>query len=332
VTAGARTRVTVVIPAHDRGDLLRLTLDSVLEQAPQPEIVVVDDASRDDTAELLGAYDVTVVTNRGPAWGAAGARNAGLERVRTAFVAFVDSDDLLLPGALARLAAALDGAREAPFAFGCGLAAHLEPTQGWEPEGLIAPLRSELAAPACCSLYVRNYVPSSGALVRTEQARAAGAYDVERKQTEDLDFWLRLCRLGDPVYVPELVLVYRRHQGNRYGAELALECTNAITGMADADPRLMACRPERLGAVLCEEALEALKRHRLRSVFDAWRRAHGADPDTPRVLRACARHFRRHRRAGALGREVWEGSPELRAWLAVSGSRAELPRPHASRA
>jgi hypothetical protein len=132
--------------------------------------------------------------------------------------------------------------------------------------------------------------------------------------------------------VPELVVVYRRHRGNRYGAELALEATNAITGLADADSQLMACRPERLGAVLCEEALEALKRRRLRSVFDAWRRARGADPDTPRVLRACARHFRRHRRAGALGREVWERSPELRAWLAVSGSRAELPRPQASRA
>jgi GT2 family glycosyltransferase len=330
--AQARTRVTVVIPAHDRADLLRVTLDLVLEQAPRPEIVVVDDASRDDTAELLGGYDVTVVTNRGPAWGVSGARNAGLERVGTEYVAFVDSDDLLRPDALARLTAALDRAQTAPFAFGCGLAAHLDPTHGWEPDGLIAPLRSELAASACCSLYVRNYVPSSGALVRTEHARAAGAYDIERKQTEDLDFWLRLCRLGDPVYVPELVVVYRRHHGNRYGAELALEATNAITDMADADPRLMDCRPERLGAVLCEEALEALKRGKPRSVFDAWRRALGAEPETSRVLRACARQFRRHRRAGAVGRDVWERNPELRNWLAVSGSPAEPPQRHASRA
>ena len=330
--ANARTRVTVVIPTHDRCDLLPVTLDRVLDQVPQPEIVVVDDASRDDTPELLSHYDVTVVTNGGPAWGVSRARNAGLERVRTEYVAFVDSDDLLRPDALARLTAALDRAQEAPFAFGWGLAAHLDPTHGWEPEGLIAPVRSELATPACCSLYVRNYVPSSGALVRAERARTAGAYEIERRQTEDLDFWLRLCRLGDPVYMPELVVVYRRHQGNRYGAELALEATEAITALSDADSRLTAYRPERLGAVLCEEALEALKRRKARAVFRAWRRARAGDPATWRVIRACARHFRRHRRAGALGRKVWEESPELRTWLAVNASQAEPPRRQARRA
>jgi glycosyltransferase involved in cell wall biosynthesis len=319
--ADSRHRATVVIPTQDRADLLPLTLRTVMEQVPPAEIVVVDDASRDATLELLRDYEVTVVTNAGPAWGAAGARNVGLERVRTEYVAFVDSDDLLRPGALARLTAALDDAPDAPFAFGSGLAAHAHPRRGWRPEGLIAPLRSELAPPACCSLYVRNYVPSSGALVRTEHARAVGAYDVRRDHSEDLDFWLRLCRLGEPVHVPEVLVVYRRHRGNRYGAELAHDATTAITGLADDDPILMPCRAERVGALLCEETLEGAKRGHVRSVFKAWHRALTGDVDTVRVLRGCARHFDRRRRAGAVGRSLWEQSPLLRGWLAEHGSR-----------
>ncbi len=304
-----------MIPTHDRGDLLARTLRTVMEQEPEPEIVVVDDGSRDDTAALLSTYDVTVVSNPGPAWGVSGARNAGLGLVATEYVAFVDSDDLLCPGALARLTAALDDAPEAPFAYGCGLAAHPAPDGRWQPEGLIAPLRSELRTPRC-TLYTRNYVPSSGALVRSEHAREVGAYDVARKQTEDLDFWLRLCRLGDPVHVPELVVVYRRHAGNRYGAELALEATAAITELAEADTLLKPCRADRLGAVLCEEALEALKCRRPRGLRKAWLRARSGDPDTLRMLYGCARHFRRRRQAGTAGRTVWEQSPQLRRWLA----------------
>jgi hypothetical protein len=163
-------------------------------------------------------------------------------------------------------------------------------------------------------------VASSGALTRTAQARAVGAYDVDRKQTEDLDFWLRLCRLGEPVHVPSLVVVYRRHLGNRYGAELAVEATAAITRLAETDRRLLACRPDRLGTVFCEEALEALKQRRLHPVLEAWRRARSGDPDTPRILYSSARHFRRRRQAGALGHRVWEETPQLRSWLTEVGS------------
>ena len=108
--------VSVVVPTFNRARLLESTLGSLLAQDPRPHVIVVDDGSTDDTAAVLERFGVEVVANPPGGWGAGRARNAGLERVTTPLVAFVDSDDLLFPGALATLAAALAEAPSAPFA------------------------------------------------------------------------------------------------------------------------------------------------------------------------------------------------------------------------
>ena len=78
-------------------------MDSVLKQLPEnAELIVVDDGSRDNTAQVLKAYEnrecVNILYNahKGPS----GARNAGLDRARGEFVAFLDCDDRLKEGFL----------------------------------------------------------------------------------------------------------------------------------------------------------------------------------------------------------------------------------------
>ncbi|MBM3298290.1 MAG: glycosyltransferase family 2 protein, partial [Candidatus Aminicenantes bacterium] len=96
--------ISVIIPAHNRAGFLAAALDSVLEQdyfrlEPEPrpvEILVADDGSEDDTAAVVGRYGGRVGHLRLPHRGVSAARNAGLERARGEFIAFLDSDDLWL--------------------------------------------------------------------------------------------------------------------------------------------------------------------------------------------------------------------------------------------
>lgn len=308
-----RNAVTVVIPTRDRLLLLRETLRSVARQDLDARIVVVDDGSTDGTAEALVCHDVSVVRNAAGGWGSGRARNAGLERVTTPFVAFLDSDDLLLPQALSTLLAALEADPEAPFAFGQALAA-AHGSNGWSPQGLIAPLALEQQQIAA-AMFARNFVPSSGAVVRTDAAKAVCGYDPALVYSEDQDFWLRLTRLGEPVFVERLVAIHRRHGGNRHISARAKHDDDTISARAAGDPRLASHEAARLGAQLCEESLDALRSRRPAELVKAMRRLLIGRKDRRAILAAAVRHFRRRRAAAAAGVRVWSGDAALRDWL-----------------
>jgi GT2 family glycosyltransferase len=304
--------VSVVVPTFNRARLLESTLGSLLSQRPQPHVIVVDDGSTDATPAVLERFGVEVVTNPAGGWGSGRARNAGLERVTTPLVAFVDSDDLLLPGALAALEAALAGSPSAPFASGGALVARRLDDQ-WLPEGLLTPVRAELRDPLA-SLYARNWVPSAGALVRTDAARAVGGYDPSLVFSEDHHFWLALARRGAPAHTPALVAVHRRHATNRHIAMSARGDDDTITALANDEPRLAARRPERLGVQLCQQASEAAKARSARRL-GALAVGLAAEPGRAQILRAAARQWRRRRASRAVALRIWRDRPDLRDWL-----------------
>lgn len=104
------TDVTIVIPAYNSSRYIRLTIESALAQdIPGAEVVVVDDGSSDDTAEIAKSYDgVRVICRKNG--GDAAARNTGLQAIDSRFVVFLDHDDLLHSSAIrTHLAAFEDG-------------------------------------------------------------------------------------------------------------------------------------------------------------------------------------------------------------------------------
>ena len=86
--------VSVVMPAYNAQEHIRRAIDSVLAQTKKvDEIIVIDDGSTDDTAEIVSSYGSKVQLIRQQNAGPAAARNAGIKAARSEWIAFLDADD-----------------------------------------------------------------------------------------------------------------------------------------------------------------------------------------------------------------------------------------------
>ncbi|MGB3556875.1 MAG: glycosyltransferase family 2 protein, partial [Jannaschia sp.] len=99
--------VTVIVAAHNCAPTIDRAIASALEQAETAEVIVVDDASSDDTVVRAGAWTerdgrvhvISLSENAGPA----GARNRAMDAATGDVLAILDSDDFFGPGRLAHL-------------------------------------------------------------------------------------------------------------------------------------------------------------------------------------------------------------------------------------
>lgn len=316
-TRPQESRVTVVIPTFNRAELLAQTLSTVFAQQPAPyEVIVVDDGSTDGTLEYLESVDVSVLRNERGGWGPGRGRNEGFKRTSSEFVAFLDSDDLLLPGAFSRLQQALEENPDAPFSFGRCLTA-LKEDGRWRATGLMTAEREEMESPLQ-SLFARNFVPSVGSVARTDAVRKLGGYPENTAFAEDHYFWLRLAQLGDPVFVPLLTSVYRVHTGNRHSPTLAAREVEEYLALAREDPRLAPCIPARLGVALCGSFTANLGPGDRRKALTVVRKNLLTRRHKVEILRNAYKHWQDRRRWVAEGLRLWDEDDELRAWLALN--------------
>lgn len=90
--------VSIIMPAYNSANYIKDSIESVLRQSyPYWELLVIDDGSSDNTAEIVKAYnDKRIVYLHQPNQGVAAARNYGLAEAKGRFIAFLDSDDIWL--------------------------------------------------------------------------------------------------------------------------------------------------------------------------------------------------------------------------------------------
>jgi glycosyltransferase involved in cell wall biosynthesis len=205
--------VSVVIPTRDRSRLLGLTLHSVLwQRAVDLEVVVVDDGSTDDTAQMvagLGDRRVRLVRHD-TAQGVSAARNRGIAEAGGSWVAFLDDDDLWAPDKLTRqLQAARRSGRDWVYAGAVKVDAAQRLNGGRpppEPQEVMARIERWNPMPGGCS----NVMAASTLL------RSAGPFDRQLVNLADWDLWIRMARAGGrPAMVPSPLVGYRQHGGNR---------------------------------------------------------------------------------------------------------------------
>jgi glycosyltransferase involved in cell wall biosynthesis/predicted O-methyltransferase YrrM len=203
--------VTVVIPTCGRWHFLAQTLQSALgQEAVALEVVVVDDASADETPDRLADLEdprVRLVRHE-TRQGVARVRNDGIEAARGEWVAFLDDDDLWSPQKLRRqLDAAVGGG--ASFAYGGAVLVEedgrvLRAIRAPDPETVAHELLRGYPIPA----------GSSNVIARTALLRDLGGFDERLHQLADWDMWLRLALNGSAAACHEPLVAYRLHPEN----------------------------------------------------------------------------------------------------------------------
>jgi glycosyltransferase involved in cell wall biosynthesis len=196
-------RITVVIPCFNYGRYLADSIGSLRSQdGGFPRVIVVDDGSTDpETLRILDelGQDPAIHVARQPNQGASAARNTGLKMARTEFVMPLDADDVLAPGALLAMCAALDGNPDADYAFG-----HIKFIGDWGGEMRMPPFDP-------WRILFRHVVGQT-ALMRREVVQLTGGYDPTYATYEDWELWVHaLARGMRGVLVDRTCVLYRKH-------------------------------------------------------------------------------------------------------------------------
>lgn len=189
-------RVSVIVPVHNGHGVIEQSLAALCaSDLPRSswELIVVDDASTDDTATVARVWADTVIrldgSPRGPAW----ARNRGSDAAQSEILAFVDADVCVHPSTVRRLVEALDDDPGATAVFGAY-------DQAPAAAGLISQYRNLLHH----YVHVQNageadtFWAGCGAMRRADFVRAGGfdARRYPRPQIEDIALGYRLRALG----------------------------------------------------------------------------------------------------------------------------------------
>lgn len=199
-------KVSVIIPTHNRPHLLARAVDSARAAGTDVEIIVVDDASTDATAgvceNLTGIKYVRVERNQG----VAGARNIGILASTGKYIAFLDDDDLRLPGSLDIQLQALEANPEAGFACGAMIMAD----QNYQPTGETVYPRHASGEAFWELLQLEFPVMPLCTLIRKDCFLRVGLLNRRVSSVDDWDIFTRIAELYPVVVMREPMGLYRQ--------------------------------------------------------------------------------------------------------------------------
>jgi glycosyltransferase involved in cell wall biosynthesis len=213
--------VDVILPAYNGAAMIRAALDSALAQDVPLRVIVVDDGSTDNSADIARSYGSRVHVIVQENQGVSGARNTALAAATAPYVAFLDQDDVWKPGKLRRQFELIERHPEVGMVFTDMTI--LEPDGTVLEDGFLAntrpyadlnrdPLGGDahlLSADLGAALVRENFISPSTALVRTSALREIGGFDTRFRLVDDAECWMRLLHRWRGIAIEDrLVLSY----------------------------------------------------------------------------------------------------------------------------
>lgn len=289
-----RPFVSIIIPAFNVSDYISDTLQSVFEQTfTNYEVILINDGSP-DTAKLRAA--ISSYWDRISYWeqenkGLSGARNKGIELASGNLIAFLDGDDIWLPGFLEAQVRLFEHDQSVDVAWSDGLLFGNDFCDGMKFTD-IAP--SERPVTLESLLKARSVPLASSVVVRKEAIDEIGGFDCELRRVEDFDAWIRLSLRGKRFLVnPEPLVKYRMRDNslsadNRAQWRTKIQVLHKIAAIAVDNTvvqSVIAGEVAKLKASLeHEKGRELLDQGKVTDAVDAYRRANDIEHSVRRTF------------------------------------------------
>lgn len=201
--------VSVVVPTYNRSGLVGRAIRSVLAQSFQDwEMLVIDDASEDDTEEVVAGFSdsriryIQHATNQG----GSAARNTGIREARGTYIAFLDSDDTWLPSKLELQVKAFS---KSDTSVGLIYTGMIHKHENGESSKYPPRFRGNLTH----NLLTRNVIGStSTAIIRGDVFERVGGFDPGLPARQDVDLWLRIACCYRIDFVDECLTIIHKEQ------------------------------------------------------------------------------------------------------------------------
>lgn len=200
-------KFSIITPSYNQGKFIKDCLESVRQQNyPEVEHIVVDAGSTDETIEVLSGYP-EVTWSSEPDKGMSDGINKGFLKATGDWLMWLNCDDYMLPGALAKVAAFIDDHPETDVVHGDCVFVREDKT--------VIRRKYDHPVDEFTLLFVGCFIPSTSTFFRRRIIDDGNLLGISYKVCMDWEYYLRLLRLGYRYgYLPEALAGFRWHGSN----------------------------------------------------------------------------------------------------------------------
>lgn len=211
-------KISIITPSFNQGRFIERTIKSVLGQRGEFELeyIVLDGGSTDNTLDILRKYDGRIDWRSNPDQGQIDAINQGFRRATGDILGWINSDDLLRPGALARVTQAFDRDRNLQWLHGrCDIIDEHDRVI----RNVISAYKHWCAGRYSYSRLIGgNFISQMTVFWRRSLLDRVGPLDPELGLAFDYDLWLRFGKVSNPLYLQDCIACFRWYETSKSGA------------------------------------------------------------------------------------------------------------------
>lgn len=216
-------KISIITPSYQQGQFIEQTIQSVLDQQyPNLEYWVMDGGSQDETVSILKKYAKQLHWVSEPDKGQTDALNKGIQRVSGDIIAYLNSDDVLQPHTLHKVAELFQNHPKALWLTGnyTVVDEKNQPREGFITlyKHLQRKLMQVFPFLQPIILGINNPIIQPSTFWRKELQDKLGPFAVEKRYTMDYDFWLRALKLGPVFITDEVFSAFRVHSASKGGS------------------------------------------------------------------------------------------------------------------
>jgi glycosyltransferase involved in cell wall biosynthesis len=217
-------KITIITVSYQQGKFIEEAIQSVVDQQyPNLEHLVIDAGSTDQTVAILKKYSHLLWISE-PDRGQSDAFNKGIKRATGEVIGFLNSDDKLMPGALATVARELSDHPEKQWLTG---SYQVITADGQPRDQMIVWYKSwlrwwmqRLPSWGLSILKINNPIIHPSTFIRRSALQTIGHFDEQLHYCMDYDIWLRLwTKFGSPIFVNQSLSQFRIHNESKGGAQ-----------------------------------------------------------------------------------------------------------------